>query len=335
MSLTILRVNPLEYEVGLKALMTSHEVPYFTDFFDRGYASAVQDGARSWVGLDESGEVQMSITSFVHQFDFGGRTVVGGMLGNLMVATPYRTFFPAVALLKRVVADSRAHGEVDFLYGDPGPKGAQAIFQGAKVKQVGMLDRFVIPLGDAVWHRHLAALAYSTTLRLTRIRHSAQERCVRADAEAVRAIADPWESTDLLQPWHTVDMYRRRLYAFPSAEDHLVALHRHDGEGPPLAMALLRGPERGIVSAYVLRRRRGVSIRSLVPALIRVSRQLGGLRIQVETVVGSRLAGELLDAGFTARNHLVPICAVAFTPIGEEAVRSTDRWEIAGMDVER
>jgi hypothetical protein len=336
MALNIVRVNPLEYEAGLKALMTSHDVSSFPQFFDHGYASAVRDGARSWIGLDDGGTLQMNITLFVHQFDFDGRRVTGGMLGNMMVATEYRTFFPAIALLKRVVSDAREQGGIDFLYGDPGPKGAQAIFQGARMRQVGNLDRFVIPMRDARWHRHIAATAYVAGLRFRTLRGGAHERCVAVRESDVASVAQPLGPADRLQPLHSVEMYRRRLPGWPAADDYMVELRTESGDTLPGAVALFRGPrERGVVSIYVLRRQPNVSVKSLVPSLIRVARRLGGARLQIEAVQETQLARQLIAGGFTSRADLVPIFAAGFTPLGEEVIKSVDRWEMTGVDMER
>ena len=54
----------------------------------------------------------MNVTLFIHRFDVHGRRAVGGMLGNMMVATEHRTFFPAVELLRQVIRDVGYAGPV-------------------------------------------------------------------------------------------------------------------------------------------------------------------------------------------------------------------------------
>lgn len=334
--LTILRVNPLDHEIGLKELMTSHGVVAFPRTFDDGYASAVRDGARSWIGVDEQGALQMNVTLFVHRFELDGRRVVGGMLGNMMVAATYRTFFPAVALLRQLVADARAQGDLDFLYGDPGPKGAQAIFRSSRMRMLGNLERFVIPLRDERWHRSLGATAYSTTLRLRNMHGAARAHLLRAlDCDA-GATMRPLEVADGLHPLHTPELLRRRLPGWPAADDYVVELRRGGSDAPLSAVALLRGPEEwGVVTVHALRRRADTPARSCVPALIGVARRLGGTRLQVETVEGSRLGRSLIEAGFAPRGDQLPIFGAAFTPSGEAALDAFDRWELTGVDMER
>lgn len=336
MALAIVRVNPLEYESGLKALMTSHDVAGFAEFFDQGYASAVRDGARSWIGLDDSRTLQMNVTLFVHRFDFRGRSVTGGMLGNMMVATPYRTFFPAITLLKRVVRDARECGGIDFLYGDPGPKGAQAIFQGSRLQQVGNLDRYVVPMRDTRWHRNIAASAYAAGVQLKAIRGELKADCVPARDSDLRHITRSLGDGDRLQPIHSLELYQRRLPGFPAADDHLVEFRRAGDEQSSCASALLRGPrEDRVVRLYVLRHRSDVPVKSLVPGLVRAARRLGGAKLQVETMEGSLLANELVAGGFAPRSDVIPIFAVGFTPVGEEVVSAVNGWELTGVDMER
>ena len=336
MSLQIVNVNPLEHEAGLKALMASHETPGFTQFFDHGYRDAVREGARSWIGLDESGRLQMNVTLFVHQFEFGGRLVRAGMLGNMMVATEYRTFFPAMALLRRTVGDVRQQGELDFLYGDPGPKGAQAIFQGARMQQVGTLDRFVIPLRDTRWHRHIAIAAYATGLQLRTLARTPRAHCAAAAEANLASACAPLQASDRLEALHTAELYRRRLPGFPAADDYILELASTRGDRTPGAVAMLRGPrERGVVTIYVLRRRSDVPLKSLVPALIAFGRRVGASSIQVEALVGGGLASELTEVGFVPRADHVPLFAASFTPLGAEVIAAADRWEMTGVDMER
>lgn len=336
MALQIVNVNPLEHEAGLKALMTSHENPGFARFFDHGYPDAVREGARSWIGVDEGGTLQTSMTVFIHHFEFGGRRVRAGMLGNMMAATEYRTFFPALALMRRVVGDVRQQGELDLVYGDPGPKGAQAICQGARMQQVGALDRFVIPLRDSRWHRRVAIAAYATGLQLRTFAKSAPARCVLASECDLGNVCAPLEASDHLEALHSAELYRRRLPGFPGLDDYILEFANPHGGSGPAAVVMLRGPrDNGALTIYVIRRRAAVPLKSLVPALITLGRELGASRIQLEAPAGSALATALTEGGFVPRSDLVPLFAVPFTSLGAEVVAAADRWEMTGVDMER
>src|SRR3972149_10518636 len=124
MALTIEAVNPFEYQAELKGLFVAHGVPHYPKFFDAAYPAAVAAGAVHWIGFDEQRHVVMHMARFPHRFAMAERVVSGGLLMNLMVDPAHRTFFPAVALMRRVVADSKAGGGVDFLYTNPNEGGA-------------------------------------------------------------------------------------------------------------------------------------------------------------------------------------------------------------------
>ena len=337
MSLTILRANPLEFEFGLKTLMTVHGYHAFPAFFDRGYLAAVQDGSESWLGVDENGTVQMNVTAFVHQFTLDGTTVRGGMLGNMMAATQYRTFFPMVALLRRLVADLTASQSLDFVYGDPGPETARAVFRGARITHVGDLDRFVLPIGDEKLWRAIGARLYCTILRARAGWRNSGVTGTLANSRQAGTHTLPDGPKSRLIPLHTPELYSRRLPEYPSSADRWIEMRRGAISEPSAAAALVRGPvDPGrVLAVNVLRRAPGVPVRSFVPTLARVGRGLGAQRIQVETLRESDLARELVSAGFRPRGDVVPIFAHAFTTAGRETLRRVADWEVTAVDMER
>ena len=90
----------------IKQLFVADERPEFVPFFDRAYAAGVQAGGGSWVGRDPDGHIVMHLACFPRRFRFGERDVVGGLMRDALVARPYRSFFPAHAMIKRATEDT-------------------------------------------------------------------------------------------------------------------------------------------------------------------------------------------------------------------------------------
>ena len=335
MALTIRRENPLKYADSLKNLMSSHEHKAFEAFFDRGYADVVDRGGASWLGFDSNGCVQMNVTLFRHDFEANGRTLAAGMLGNMMAAKEYRTFFPMIALIKQLMRDVQAEAKLDFLYTDPNP-GATAIVKGTKLEHVGNMDRYVIPLGDEALPRHIAARAYSAGLRL-RVRGPVA-RIVEHTSESFdpSPFLIPGGASARIRPHHTRALYQRRLAGYPGPEYRWFSFFLEKGRSEPDAAILLHGPdENGLAIIYAVRRKPGTCIAPLIPPLIGALRKQRARRLQIETVRDSEFARELEAIGFKHRNDFVPIYVLPVSEAGGEAVRNVAQWEITGLDMER
>lgn len=334
-TLRVRRVNPVEHEADLKALMSAHGHPEFAAFFDRGYPALVADGGASWVGFDDAGRIQMSLTQFVHSFQFRGARVLSSATGNVMVAAPYRTFFPAVALFKRMLSDIRERGEVDFVYGDPTP-GASAICRFVKMEHVGNLDRLVLPIADANFTRHIAARFFAHAPLVLGGRAAADVRCYPATSRNLQDFEAPLGPNDRLVAHHPLSMLRRRLSGFPGSNDFVVELRWNRAATRWDALALLRlAADTRILSIMSLRRAPDIPLRSVIPALPPLARRLGAQRLQVETLLESRMATEFRSLGFRPRGDTLPVVVKAFTKAGAEAVRNVAHWELTALDVER
>lgn len=334
MPLSIQRVDPLRYAAPLKELMTAHDYSEFPTFFDVGYPAVVRDGGATWVGVDETGGLQMSITNFRHDFMWGERRLRAGMIGNLMVAAKHRTFFPAVQLVRRLLKDTRAEGQLDFIYTDPNP-GATATMKGAGLTHVGDIDRFVLPIGEREWYADTALAMYTVALAGRRMTSSARLTAHDAASFDAAKFAAPSPRADRLLPEQSVDLYRRRLAGYPSAEDRWFLVHRGRGTAPVGAL-LVRGPDAaGLAIVHAVRRTPALAMEDVIPPLARALRRMGGKRLQIETVRESRFADELRRAGLRPRNDLVPVFAIPFTEAGDDAVRAIDAWEITALDMER
>lgn len=328
-------VNPLDHEEDLKALMTGHGHTAFTDFFDRGYRDAVAEGGASWVGFDDAGRIQISLTQFVHHFQFQGAHLRAGFTGNVMAAQSYRAFFPAFALFRRMLSDTRARGEIDFTYGDPTPQ-AVAISKAVKMEHVADLDRLVLPIGDPSIAKHVGARLFARAPFLLGGRIPPDVRWDVAASHDLREFEPPRGPHDRMIAHHSKAMLHRRLPDFPGAKDYVVELRWDKRAKSWDALVLLRlGDDARILSILSIRRRSDIPLRGVIPALAQVARRLGAYRLQIETIRESKMAREFCSLGFRPRGDVLPIFVKSFSKLGDEAIRNVAQWELTALDMER
>jgi hypothetical protein len=331
-ALAFVRVNPLEHEEELKRFMVANGYVTFPDFFDRGYPSAVRDGAATWVALDDERKVRLSITCFPHTMALGERRLLVGMLGNLMADEGVRTFFPAVALVRRLLADVRAEGRLDLVCTD-GTAQAAAIFKGAGMRVAGHLERFVFPVRERRLHVDAAIRAYQVWRRIRGPRLAPIAAHVAAEFDAAPFDA-PIGISHRLRPHHSFDVCRRRLPGYPGTNDHWFTFPC--GERYGSTTALVRWPdEDGLAVLHAIRRPSGAVLTPIVNALVRALRKRGAQRLQVCTLRESVFARELIEAGFIPRGDPMPILVHPLSLAGENAVRAVADWEITSFDMER
>ena len=333
-SVDIVRANPLDHADGIKELFVAHERPEFPEFFDRAYPSAVENGGKSWIGVDPDGRPVLHVALFRQRFAFGDRTLVGGLLANLMAATSHRTFIPALSLMRRLVADSRTEGEIDFLYGDPNPQ-AWALLKTVGFTPVGTLQRFMLPLADRRWYVDVAFRAYRAILRL----RAPWSRVVAVAHEAHRYDADvlerPSGSAPAMRPFRPVALYRQRLPGYPSTSDYWFTLHRRSAATPSSAAALVRQSDDGVAKLISVSRDPSLPMSAIIPPIARALRRAGSTRFWIATLADTHFAGELKRAGFVPREDSGPVMALALTEPGAAALRAASTWEITDLDCDR
>jgi hypothetical protein len=329
--LSISAVNPLDFAQEIKQLFLTHERPEFPDFFDRTYPRAVAHGATSWVGRDPRGQVVMHIACLPRRFTFGNRQVVAGLLANLVVAKAYRSFFPAVALVSRLVKDSQEAGVIDFLYADPNEE-SRALMRGIRFARFGTLQRYVLPVRDPrrfmdagvrLFHALMRVVSWRRAGRGGGIPHAAAR--FSADAYSVPGGGFP---RDRLAAYHDRSLYVSRLKGYPGDRDWWFAC-------PEVAL-LLRGPgEDGLAALHALRWASPMPLAAVLPGLIDELRRRGCERLQVVTVAESALGRTFQRCGFVARSETVPLFALPLSALGEECVRAVRDWEITDLDCDR
>lgn len=333
--LTLSCVNPLDHADAIKELFLTHERPEFPAFFDRAYPQAVAEGACGWVGRDESGRVCAYVAQFPRRFAFAGQAVRGALLGNLMVATAYRTFFPGVSLLRRAVTDVRESGAADFMYADPNEP-ARPVAEAAGLRTLGALRRFVLPLADRRLGVGLGIRAYRVVKRWqTRILPLvAAERLPGEEPspEDLVPVGDPQS----LRPLRTTSIYRGRLAGYPAPGDRWFAFHQKDSPAVLVGRALVRGPDpQGVATLCVWECEPVARLSALVTTLGDQLRERGAARLEVYVMAASRAEREFRRAGFLPREELVPVLARPFTPLGSEVVAAAAGWRMLPVDLDR
>ena len=337
---TIAIANPLDHAAEIKDLFVAHGMPTFPDYFDRTYPAAVRSGAVSWLGRDESGRVVMHQACFPRRFRSAEREVVACLMVNLMVATEYRAFFPALTLLRRAVQDLEARGGIDFLYADPN-KAGEILLQAGRFARMGTLQRYVLPVSDRrvvldgcirLFHTWLRATnGAGAGARMAAVAHAAQEF-------PLGSVAAPRLRSPTVAAYHDAALYASRLAGYPGTLDWWLTLQGPaDGQaGPPAAALLIRGPDAsGKASIKAWRQAPGVDPAAPLPGLIAELRRRGCTRLEVSTIAESAFARALRRAGFIPRADTVPILAKALTPAGAACMAAVDGWEITDLECDR
>jgi hypothetical protein len=335
---TITAVNPLDHEKDIKQLFVTHERPEFPSFFDRAYPAGVRAGGVSWVGRDRAGQVVMHVACFPQRFRFGEREVVGGLMMNALVARPYRSFFPAHALIRRAKGDTKARGDIDFVYTDPNEQ-AKAVMDMCGFVRVGRLTRYVLPVGDRRRLLDGAIRLFHAGVRVVTwcggeggaglVGHPAVEVST-AGFEA------PSGDSPRLRPYHGTARYAMRMEGYPGASDWWFTLPRNGDAGALAAGLLVRGPDSsGVADLQAVYRDPGLPLARLIRGLVASLRAKRCTRLQVWTVAESQFAGELRHAGFLPREDAASIVATALTATGEAVLRSVRLWEITSLDCDR
>ncbi len=319
--LAFARVNPLEYGEEIKELFVAHERPEFPAFFERTYPDVVADGAASWVGRDEQGRIRAHIAQFPRPFRLGQRMVRGSLLANLMVSKTHRTLWPALALVRQLVNDSRDTND-----------GALAVLRAVGFRPVGALRRFVLPLTD---QRRSVDLGIRLYHLVGRIRALAPLVVMARRASEMPAGPDIVQ-VDSLGPVPKPAVYRHRLAGYPSSRDWWYSFHGPTSSERPIAAALVRGPDdRGLAVVCALCCEPPTLLRSVLVGLARALRARGVGRLEVSVMDDSPVAVGVRRAGFLRRPDAIPVVAMPLTPLGTEAIAVGAEWRLLPIDLDR
>ncbi len=335
MELTISAADPIEHAEEIKQLFLANQRPEFPEYFDRAYPLAGRGRVRSWLGRDGDGRVVMHVARFDRQFSLGADAICAGLLANMMVDGPYRTFFPACSLIIRAVADSRTGGGVDLLFTDPNAT-AQAVLRSLGFAQVGTLDRLVCPIGDRRWPVD-AGIRVFHGLLANRQRWSRRLQAVQRLATEYHPgeLDRPQGESSRLRPWHSRELYAARIKGYPGSAHRWFSFAVDDASSQ-VGAVLIEGPDdSAFCYLRALRGMPGVSVSAWLPALVKELRHLGCARLQTGAVADSALGRELTRSGFFRRDDAVPLLAFALTPKGAAAMATPAGWELSDIDCDR
>jgi len=251
-----------------------------------------------------------------------------------MVATAYRRFWPALALMRRVVQDVKQAGAADFVYADPN-ESAQPVIQAAGVVPVGSLQRFVLPLADRRRAVALGIRLYRLLGRLqrgvTRLELTEQPADAAPDAEL-----RPADDARSLRPIRHTTLYRDRLAGYPGPADRWYAFRAAGPQGAPAGRTLVRGPDRNGVAVLCAWECEPLTLLgSLLVALGNRLAELGAARLEVYALAGSHSERELRRAGLLPREERIAVLALPFTPLGTDVVAAAREWRILPVDLDR
>ena len=336
MDFTITAVNPLDHAEGIKQLFRDHERPEFPAFFDRAYAVGVRGGGVSWIGRDRAGHIVMHVACFPQRFRFGEREVVGGLMVNALVARPFRSFFPAHALIKRAKKDTAARGDIDFIYTDPNNQ-AKAVMDACGFVKVGSLTRYVLAVSDRRWLVDGAIrLLHAGVQVVSRSRRGIGLVAHPATEFSPACFEAPSGASPRLRAYHEPARYTARLETYPNVLDWWFT-HQGNGDGGAIAAGLLvRGPDpAGVAILHAIRRDAGLPLGALMPGLVAALRGKGCTWLQIWTLAESQFADELRRLGFVAREDAAPIVATGLTPTGQAVLQAAPLWEITSLDCDR
>jgi hypothetical protein len=324
-------VNPLDHAQGIVDLFRDHETPQFAAYFNRVYPGAVAEGARSWIGLSDGGEVVMHMACFVNRFVLDGSLVRGGQLANFMVAASHRTVTPALSLVRQLVREAREFGDLDLLYTNPNAA-SHAVLRLGGLQSVAEVERFVYPTGDDSPALHVATGVYGMIGRLRARTSWPRTPTWRPADDPVGQTPPDAGPPGHLTPLRTRDQLARRLAGFPAHGDRWLVV---EGMSRPRA-AFLTGPSdvAGAVDLHASWTEVGADLWPYLPHLAAEMRRNGARRLTALGLRDSALSRDLERGGFKARGVAGPLDAVALTPLGTKALADVSRWDLHAVDLD-
>lgn len=283
--------------------------PEFSAVYDRMYRVRERLGMRSWVGMETERAV-LHISVSRETFSTGTLSLTCGLPGDLMADETHRQFWHPVKLVRRMVADVRADGSVDFLLTSFVPA-AEAIFRAAGFRHFTDVHRHVLPL---TWPYPL----------VRRIQHrQARPRLTvlpLADAR-LPALLAPLQSSGTFRPLPTAEFYATRTprLEYPAGAWLLAGDPAH----PDAAVLTSRKSNDEIAIADVLWRDTATPLAGVISAVARWAARQKHRRMNMMTIAGSPLSNAAARAGFLIRPqpHTMMIL-----PITQVEVPPPDEW---------
>lgn len=304
--LAIERCDPRSRESDLRDLFTRNGQPEFGTVFERAYRPRVDEGLRSWVGLLD-GRVVMHISVLPVPFRRGDRTLVAGVLGDLMVDEANRDFWAPLTLLRTMVADVQRDGSIDFLL-TSSVADAEPVFKAGGFKPLAPFRRYVLPLyAPAV----LASRVLSGSLLATVTAHPLDDATAGA---AIRTLG----ASDMWRPAAADTYYSSRIPRSEYMDGSWIQVRNGHGAGWALVSRNGAAPEATIADAYW----QGNGFPAVISGAASWARRQGIPRLVVMALDSDPLYRRCRRAGFIRRppigNLLFRTVGSAQTPPPEE-----------------
>lgn len=279
--------DPRERETELKDLFARNGKAVFAEVFDRAYRTRADEGLRSWIGLQD-GRAVMHICVTPLPFAGGERALMGGIMSDLMVDDGHRDFWAPVRLLRKMIADVKRRGEIDFLLTTTTTE-AESVFKAGGFKPFATLRRYVLPLNPL----YLAAARVRARVKRSRAFASSIEQWEH-DTSATHDTA--W------RPLASPQFYETRIPRLEFTDGEWVSI-RHNRKPAPGFALLARNPhfeELRLADAFW--NEEGIGLGEVIHAAAQWGRKQGFKKFALGTVQESRVASELQRYGFFARD---------------------------------
>jgi hypothetical protein len=304
-------------------------MPHLIDFFDAAYPRAVEDGASSWIALDENNEVVGHVAIFLHRFTCSGVQYTGTLGTNLVFDRRHRNLTSAMTLVERVLADLESHPDVDFTFGDPNEEARAILTSLGGFTNVSTVWRFVLPVSGRGILGPAVTLYQAVALRGSRREPMAMERRSARDFDT-RDVEQPPDHSAALRAVHPPELYPRRLKGYPGEGDAWYVFTRDAMRVAAVLVRTFRGAARAQICSVW--RRPGISLAPLLRPIVTDLRAAGVERLQASSLRSSRLARELRAAGFLPREEGARFIARACSARGRSLLESSPDWEITDLD---
>lgn len=295
--------DPRAHENELKDLFARNGKPGFDVAFDLVYRVRADQGMRSWIGrIDGRAVSHIAVTPL--RFGGAGQNRLGGVMGDLMVDEAHRDFWAPVRLLRKLVADLKRDGAIDFLITTSVPD-AESVFKAGGFKPLGTLHRYVMPLFlPYLWLKRLTSGKLSGGRARLLAGTERATPSFAADAPRFRPITSPAFYDERIPRSDWADLSWLSLASDVGA---LVSRHSTD-------------PELRLVDAF------GNDARDLRAALLAAARYGRKRRLRkfaATTLKESAIAGELKRAGFLERDFR---STMLVQKLGGEPLPPVDDW---------
>lgn len=309
--------DPRDYESEIKALFARNGQPGFEAVFDRAYRKRAEHGLRSWVGMMD-GQVVMHVAVSPLRFAGCGLSLQAGVLGDLMVDESQRDFWAPVRLLRRMVADVKKAGDIDFLLSTTVFE-AESVFKAGGFKPLGVMRRYLLP---AYW-------PYLLFARLRGRVKSARYRPGNIDEWNARKLSSATADGEWLRPETHTRFYQTRIPRVEYADATWISVGKDAGTTEGWALlsrnSVLPG-ELGVADLFW--QENGLTMSEVVHAGARWTRKQGLNKLTFSLLGESAAAQQLEKIGFLARDRAA---AVVVQPTRKIELPPPDKWFLPGF----